>query len=199
MLCENDLIPNAPRNLVAISRFYKIAREEAYGNVRDSATNRGRVLDAIANTAFVGSGGKTYSMNITGYGWPDNSPPGADIAYPEVRGRTAAGGTGTFTDPITFATDSTELRKGTLIYVPHLKRYFINEDECVTCEYDWVNHVRHLDIWVGATANSPTSAVYACENAITRLPGDVIVNPPANLEVVSGSIFNASTNQCDAP
>ena len=38
----------------------------------------------------------------TFYGWYDNTPPGGDIAYPQIHN--TAGGKGTWSDPITFAT-----------------------------------------------------------------------------------------------
>src|SRR5690242_9644763 len=54
---------------------------------------------------------QTTNMLVTLYGWDDNSPPGCDTAYSGC-----AGGTGTFSDPITFATDQAELPVGTLVY-----------------------------------------------------------------------------------
>ena len=42
---------------------------------------------------------------MTLYGWADNSPPGPIIAHPNCAngGHGSAGGTGTFSDPVTFA------------------------------------------------------------------------------------------------
>jgi hypothetical protein len=55
----------------------------------------------------------TTNFLVTLYGWPDNSPPGNAIAYPADGGyptiHNAAGGTGTYANPVTFATDQAEL------------------------------------------------------------------------------------------
>src|SRR5205085_874199 len=103
---------------------------------RNTAVNRQRVLNAIAATTFAipTGAGQTITMTVTGYGWPDNSPSGTAIAYPQVQQE--AGGTGTYADPITFATDPNELAVGTVIYVRHVKRYFINQDFCGQCATD---------------------------------------------------------------
>ncbi|GDY30080.1 hypothetical protein [Gandjariella thermophila] len=50
-------------------------------------------------------------MLVTLYGARDNDPPGSsDISYPQIHSQ--AGGTGTYDDPITFATDKDELLDG---------------------------------------------------------------------------------------
>jgi hypothetical protein len=55
----------------------------------------------------------TRNFLVTLYGWPDNSPPGNAIAYPADEGyptiHNVASGTGTYADPITYATDQAEL------------------------------------------------------------------------------------------
>ena len=73
---------------------------------------------------------KSIRMMVTSYGFNDNDPPSADIAYPRSEGNPtrhdrATEGKGTHDDPITFATSSDELPIGTLIYVPHVRKYFI--------------------------------------------------------------------------
>lgn len=44
-------------------------------------------------------------------------------------------GTGTFKDPISFATatDNNNLPQCGIIYVPSLRKYFRNEDDCAQC------------------------------------------------------------------
>ena len=82
------------------------------------------------------TGGTTQTgVYITLYGWPDNDPPGGAIAYPDIH--QTAGGTGTYADPITFASDIREIPAGTRIYIPVYQKYFIMEDECVAAEQDW--------------------------------------------------------------
>src|SRR5215470_19654007 len=57
----------------------------------------------------------TQQTFLTFYGWWDNTPPGNDIAYPKIH--SGAGGKGTFADPITFATSTAEMPKGTKVWV----------------------------------------------------------------------------------
>ena len=87
-----------------------------------------------ATTATSAPASTTHSFYVTLYGWPDNSPPGADIAYPKNGGyptlHNSAGGTGTYADPITYASDKSETPAGTKIYVPRVQKYFIMEDDC---------------------------------------------------------------------
>src|SRR5580704_12556860 len=73
-----------------------------------------------APRAHVTPASTTVSSEVTLYGWNDNSPPGCATAYSGC-----AHGQGTFAKPTTFATDKSEIAVGTLVYVPHLKRYFV--------------------------------------------------------------------------
>jgi hypothetical protein len=59
----------------------------------------GSVVPATANAA-------SQQVFWTFYGWYDNTPPGGDVAYPQIHD--TAGGKGTWSDPITFATSSKE-------------------------------------------------------------------------------------------
>src|SRR5690349_5200667 len=74
----------------------------------------------------------TRTMLVTLFGWPDNSPPGDATAF----GSGHAGGVGTFSNPVTFATDQHECKPGTKVYYPFLRRYFVMQDECVACDND---------------------------------------------------------------
>ena len=141
-----------------------------------------------------GGPGQTQKFNVTLYGGKDNDPPGSsDIAYPKVHKK--AGGTGTFADPITFATSKDELPIGTVIYYPYLKRYFVMEDQCVECEADWKKRVPHIDLWAGASTDA---GIVACENSLTQ-DGQtpVVVNPPANLPVVTTPLYDGK--RCYSP
>ena len=136
---------------------------------------------------------------MTLYGYVDNSPPGRDIAHP-CRHQ-VAGGTGTYANPVTFATDIHELAWCQRIYVPYMKRYFIHEDECSECDHDWTTvHRFRFDMWAGGDASSKKNperaALLACEDALTR--GNsitdahnpvVIIEPPRNLAVTTSPIF----------
>ena len=136
------------------------------------------------------------SYLVTLYGWPDNSPPGADIAYPQIH--QSAGGTGTYDDPITFATDKDELSPGTIVYYPYLKRYFIMEDDCAECDTDWGNGKSHIDLWVGGEGGD-SNAVIQCEDSLTQDSGDVIVNPGSGETVDTTPLFDSSSNTCYSP
>ncbi|HEV2361021.1 MAG TPA: hypothetical protein VGS21_04920, partial [Acidimicrobiales bacterium] len=147
----------------------------------------------------------SLNMYVTLYGWDDNSPPGCDIAYPDIH--SCAGGSGTYSNPITYATDQSELAQGTIVYYAPLQRYFIMEDDCTECDEDWTGHgpdggpgYRHIDLWAGGASGDNANALYACEDKWTsngQVP--VIVNPPSNEPVSSGTIFNASNGSCWKP
>jgi hypothetical protein len=132
---------------------------------------------------------KTLHGLITCYGFPDNSPPGNGIAFPILH--SGAGGHGTVADPITFATDQSEHKPGTRVYVTALQKYFIMEDECVACDDDWNNgHHRHIDLWVNSDRHSNVSKLLACEDKLTQDSGTFIVNPASNLTVNSTPLFD---------
>jgi hypothetical protein len=139
----------------------------------------------------------TVNATITFYGWPDNSPPGNQIAHPVIHKH--AGGDGTYCNPTTFATEKANNQRipyGIKIYVPFIKQYFIREDLCAAsgptsgsgsqgCKGIW------FDLWIGGTAKSNFHAVIKCERKLT--PGkkvSVILWPRDNLPVAhSGPIY----------
>ncbi len=153
-------------------------------------------------TSATAQASTTQNYYVTLYGWPDNSPPGNDIAYPANGGyptiHNAAGGTGTYSNPITYATDKSELAIGTKVYYPYLHRYFIMEDDCVECDSDWNNGIRHIDLWIGGQ-NGNSNDVINCEDNLTQNSASVIVNPPNNEPVDTTPLFNSSTNTCYDP
>jgi hypothetical protein len=134
---------------------------------------------------------------ITCYGWLDNSPPGGDIAYPVIH--STAGGAGTYANPVTFATDKSEISVGSRIYVPFLKKYFIMEDDCVECDSNW-SHGKHwhVDLWTGGKTSSG-NALLNCEDSLTQNSGTIILNPASNHKVVTTPLFNSSTKKCYVP
>jgi hypothetical protein len=167
----------------------------------------GAALGLAATPAQAAGSGTTEQTFLTFYGWWDNTPPGGAISYPQIH--QTAGGTGTYSDPITFATDSSEQPPGTIVYVPRVGKYFIMEDSCQECSADWTGHgpnggpnLRHLDLWLGGEGGSAFAAI-ECENALTNYTSDgtpsmepVIVNPPSNETVTSEPIFNTGTGAC---
>jgi hypothetical protein len=161
----------------------------------------------VAGTAArAAAAGTTYKMLVTLYGWDDNSPPGCAIAYPDIH--SCAGGTGTYANPITFATDDGELPKGTIVYYAPLDRYFIMEDDCTECDEDWTGHgpdggpgYRHIDLWAGGASGDNSNALYNCEdNWTSNSQASVIVGPPSNEPVADqgrgGPVFDVGNGSC---
>ena len=129
---------------------------------------------ATVNSCYIVKQDPTnVKATITFYGWPDNSPPGNQIAHPVIHKHAA--GDGTYCNPTTFATEHTNNKTipyGTKIYVPFLKQYFVREDLCAAsgpskasgsngCYRLW------FDLWIGGTAKSKGNAVIACELRLT--------------------------------
>jgi Ricin-type beta-trefoil lectin domain len=165
-------------------------------------------LGVVASTAPA-QASTTRNFLVTLYGWPDNSPPGNDIAYPENGGyptiHNAAGGVGTYANPITYATDKSELAVGTIVYYPYLHRYFIMEDDCTECDEDWTGsgpdggpNLYHIDLWIGGQGGN-SNDVINCEDDLTQNSESVIVNPPSTEPVDTTPLFNSSNNACYNP
>jgi hypothetical protein len=147
-------------------------------------------------------------VKVTFYGYPDNDDGennfGTNIIahtlpgrYTNEDGDPIAGGEGTSDNPITAATrEGNELLPpGTRVYVPHLQKYLIVEDDCAPCDIDeW------LDVWMQSNEHSRKDAVKECESNWTGDENDrweVVIDPPDNLEVDTTPFFNTSTNQCN--
>lgn len=142
-------------------------------------------------------GPTTVKATITFYGWPDNSPPGNQIAHGVIHKHAA--GDGTYCNPTTFATEASNNKHipyGIKIYVPFLKQYFIREDLCAAsgpptgsgsngCYKLW------FDLWVGGNASSKARAVVQCERMLTPSHEvSVILYPRNGLPVAhSGAIY----------
>ena len=149
----------------------------------------------------------TQQAYLTFYGYWDNTPPGSAIAYPQIH--QTAGGTGTYADPITFATDKSELAPGTIIYVPRVEKYFIMEDDCGECDADWSGqgpdggpNLWHFDLWLGGQGGNAMAAI-DCEDALTKSNANgspfmesAVVDPPSTETYDPTPIFNTSTNAC---
>ena len=145
--------------------------------------------------------GTTIPMQVTFYGWADNSPPGNGIAYPAnaypATIHNAAGGTGTYADPITFATAPAEFSPGTRLYVPFIEKYVVMEDSCGQCTTDWTNsRSYHIDLWMNSNGTESTNALMACEGSWTRGQTNVEVNPPPTRTVTTTPLFDPATNAC---
>ena len=153
-------------------------------------------------TAFAPKGVDAY---VTYYGWYDNTPPGCATAYSGC-----AKGTGTYKDPITFASYTKEFPVGTIIYYPTIEKYFVMGDSCQECQADWNGkgpdggpHLYHLDLWIGGKGGNEYDVIN-CEDGLTQgLPPNgaplltpLILHPPSDLPVSTEPVFDAHTNHC---
>jgi hypothetical protein len=147
--------------------------------------------------------GGSIDLEVTFYGWDDNSPPGNGISYPQNGGyptvHDAAGGTGTYADPVTFATDQAEFAPGTILYVPYIQKYVVMEDDCAQCDTDWASGAYHIDIWMNSDGTEDPQQLTNCADAWTRASTPITVNPPQNLPVSTTPLFDPSTNACQPP
>jgi hypothetical protein len=169
----------------------------------------------IINSPYVKSGDGTQqsvSTVITWYGYNDNSGEtesqygSADIAYPKNGGyptldNQAHEGTGTYSDPVTFAAPNKDLKTtfpiGSIIYVPLVRKYFIMEDECgdddpTGCQ----NGTNHADLWMGPAQAMNGTSLDNCESSVTpNGSSDVTINPSSTLPVDT-TVMYTSSNQC---
>lgn len=142
---------------------------------------------------FVVSGTEqTVLTRTTGYDWWDNTPIGsAAIAYEEVRNRHAAGGVGTYADPITIAMPlpggHLQYPKGTRFYIPTIRRYAILEDEGDENMLLYADYGAQtwIDIWIDGS-HASESAASACMDQMTDVQ-KVIVNPKPTYPVAPGN------------
>jgi hypothetical protein len=160
----------------------------------------GAIVPATTVRAAAAAPPRTVKAFMTLYGYADNSPAGRAIAHPCIH--KVAGGTGTFKDPVTFATDVRELGWCKKIYVPYMKRYFIHEDECAECDHDWARLRKYrFDMWAGgdaaSTHNPERAALLECESTWTRASSindrnnsTITINPRAGLPVTTARIFS---------
>lgn len=132
-----------------------------------------------------------FMAYITSYASGDNDPAGSDITYNSgIEGH--AGGTGSYTDPITMASgyvgSKSDFPYGTVFYISGLKAYFKIQDTCASCHKGSGGKV-WLDVYAGDYSGN---GVLNCEYALTG-NYEVIQNPQANYSVTLGSLYNGST------
>jgi hypothetical protein len=126
---------------------------------------------------------QTFTAFITGYSSATNEPPNSTIIWLDGKGGNA-GGTGTYDDPITVAVAKDRFKRGTVFYLPHVKRYFKAEDLCPPCKRGHKG-LPWLDVYVG-DAGGPD--VLKCKGKLTGVR-EVIQNPRDTHEVQSGPIY----------
>ena len=150
---------------------------------------------------------------VTAYTWFDNTPPGSTvISHPMLH--KAAGGTGTYADPVTIAVghsrksghDVLDIPAGTRVYLPDVRRYFIVEDTCGdgpkpedgpchTGAEKYGGATLWIDMWIGGKGESQ-SFVRNCARKATGVT-TAIFNPKDHYQVASGhGVIHDGT--CDA-
>lgn len=136
---------------------------------------------------------------LTGYSFQDNTPPSsATVSAPILH--KVAGGTGTFTDPITVAVPGhasdgdMAWKGGTRFYLPTVQRYVIVEDSGASPAPSGQDG--HLDMWVDGQGGSK-SASDNCMDRITGTGIPAIMNPPPGKPVLVGPITSNGT--CHIP
>ena len=150
----------------------------------------------------------------TAYTWYDNTPAGsATISHPVLH--KTAGGTGTYSDPITIAVghslatgkDVLDFPAGTRIYLPDVRRYFIVEDTCGDgkkpqagpCHQgvnaDGTNSTIWIDMWIGGQGMNAAEAD-KCASKVTDVH-TAVFNPASNYAVAPGAGV-IHDHKCDA-
>lgn len=153
-------------------------------------SSTGDCLHSSMQLVRVNCTGLTYVKNstVTFYGEPDNNPPWNDataFSCDPSRGF-HAGGTGSYDNPLSFATVDGEYDTCEIVYSPYVKKYLRKDDFCATCT------APQIDIWTG----SPQSKKYGdkqivCEEKLTPDQGQLVIrNPPRNFPVNSRFILN---------
>jgi hypothetical protein len=145
----------------------------------------------------VAAPGKKVTIQLTGYSYADNTPPGSSEVCCAVLHQ-VAGGQGTFEDPITVAVPGSGgqgmlYAKGTKFYLPTVQRYVIVEDSGAAKQPAGTD--THLDMWIDGQ-DGTKQATDDCENLFTgKVPAQV--NPAGNLPVMAGPIF--ANGKCNVP
>ncbi|KAI1113757.1 hypothetical protein F5Y14DRAFT_417160 [Nemania sp. NC0429] len=132
----------------------------------------------------------TGNVKTTFYGVPDNDPAGSDaIAFSCSSRGFHAGGTGTYSDPLTFASkQGSGYAQCEIVYFPYIKKYIRNEDICAGC-----NTNQWVDVFTGNSQNGGSGQVN-CENQLTpNAVQSVIRSPATNLEVDTTPLWRSGT------
>jgi hypothetical protein len=145
---------------------------------------RASIIVVISSLSIAMACSKVTKVTHTFYGYPDNDPPGPATAYDCGRGY-KAGGTGTYADPLTFASAPGEFNQCEIIYDPYTRKYLRFEDFCAQCDSDWKASpkIAHIDLWTGsATVNGGQDQIN-CENNLTPNSQIIVRQPSKNLPV----------------
>lgn len=188
-------VPAAPRkaNPSPATKPNTAAKSTSKPAAKKPATTGGTLSGSGGGPAYTGTS-KQLKIELTGYSYQDNTPPGsAEVSNPILHKK--AGGTGTYADPITVAVPgkgSGLFKAGSRFYLPTVKRYVIAEDTGASAASSGDGH---LDMWIGGEGGTK-SATDSCMNKIT---GDVPAeyNPPPGRPVLAGPIY--ANGRCNIP
>lgn len=176
----------------------------AYGAPVSTAGEYGTAYPNAGNIkhteATEGTG--TYDDPITAASSADTDPQTPTSANPRHKFESSGGAT---------------LTPGTIIYNPEVKKYFIMEDSCIECGDEYACIVSpedtddgkvpsgcvpgtnlHIDFWMGPETSSDTDDLNTCEGNSTvgndwvGGGGQVIINPPDNLPVVTTKLYSGT-------
>ena len=97
------------------------------------------------------------------------------------------------------ATNLNEVPIGSIVYICHLKKYVVMEDDCTACDNEWWSAGGYwLDIWQGPQYWSDQTQLDNCEGHISTYSAMFIVNPPDWYPVDTTPLFNPSNGECTA-
>jgi hypothetical protein len=200
--CENNLTPGSKQNIILhappgeyVNWYGPIWNDQLGCNAGGSPVPSPSPSPKPTATP---SGGNAVAT-ITWYDYFDNGDSCA-IAHPVIH--SCAGGTGTYSNPITFAayTNNSAVPYGARIYLPSLQRYFIREDDCDSSNCP--NNSTFI-LWIGGNSSDNSTDMGNCEtyltNNFTSNPNTpIIMNPPSNEPVSSlGQIWNENNGECN--
>jgi len=127
----------------------------------------------------------TYTYQGNGNGNNAGIEYARNYGYPTVHN--LAGGVGTYSNPITFASQKDQFRPGQRIYIPILHRYFMKEDWCSSC-YTRRDHKWQTDLWIGKVSQAQLHSTDPASAINWWFRTAIIVNPPRGLKVNTGPL-----------
>jgi 3D (Asp-Asp-Asp) domain-containing protein len=120
---------------------------------------------------------------VTFYGYDDNdngagTRGSAAIAYPGLH-RMATEDVGSYERPSTFATDRRIAPRGSRIYIPKFRKYYIMEDLCGACKASADRGQVKVDLFMGGNTALQGQPLVDCQRAHTTADHseEIIFNP----------------------
>ncbi len=195
-----EYVVRAGDTLAGIAAAHGVTWQQLWAGNRTTVPNPSRIfvgqrlrLPGVTGSAPTpapvapASPARQLRIELTGYSWQDNTPPGsATVSHPIVH--KAAGGTGTYADPITVAVPSSGkgmYPAGTRFYLPTVHRYVIVEDTGASPASAGVD--AHLDMWIDGR-DGTRAATDACMDQITGTVAAEL-NPPQGRPVTAGPVY----------